>query len=221
MAGATYRYWRIYVTEVDGSTDFASVGEVEFFGAVGGPDLTTGLGGSVTQSGNSAVGAASLAVDNNIGSEAGSSFPLPYWWRIDFGTPTYIDYITIRAQRIVPNRSPKTFVVQGSADGTSWTDVTAFGPSTGWVEFEQRIFILDVASFAVSGTVLDNTGAPAARTVRVYRRDTGALLGSTTSNATTGAYSVASTYSGEVQVVCLDDSGGTVYNDLILRATPA
>ncbi len=220
MAGATYRYWRIYVTEVDGSTEFASFSEVEFFGAVGGPDLTTGLGGSVTQSGDNAVGGASSAVDNSIGSEAGSSFPLPYWWRIDFGTPTYIDYITIRAQRIVPNRSPKSFIVQGSNDAASWTDVTAFGPSTGWVEYEQRIFILDVPAFVVSGVVTNDSGAPAARTVRVYRRDTGALLGETTSNGTTGAYSFTSTHSGEVQVVCLDDSAGTVYNDLILRATP-
>lgn len=35
-----------------------------------------------------------------------------------------------------------------------------------------------------------------------------------------GAYTVASLYTGEVQVVCLDDSAGTTYNDLILRTTP-
>lgn len=40
----------------------------------------------------------------------------------------------------------------------------------------------------ISGTVYDDVGAPAAgRTVRVYRRDTGALLGSATTNSTATA----------------------------------
>lgn len=36
----------------------------------------------------------------------------------------------------------------------------------------------------------------------------------------TGTYSLATAYTGEVQVVCLDDAAGTVYNDQILRTTP-
>lgn len=36
----------------------------------------------------------------------------------------------------------------------------------------------------------------------------------------TGAYVIDTTYAGEVQVVCLDDAAGSVYNDLILRTTP-
>lgn len=55
----------------------------------------------------------------------------------------------------------------------------------------------------------------------MYRRDTGALLGTTTSNATTGAYSFPTAFDGEVQVVCLDDAAGTTHNDLIARTTPA
>lgn len=35
-----------------------------------------------------------------------------------------------------------------------------------------------------------------------------------------GSYSIDTPYSGEVQVVCLDDAAGTVYNDQILRTTP-
>ncbi|MDP3519816.1 MAG: LamG domain-containing protein [Hydrogenophaga sp.] len=42
------------------------------------------------------------------------------------------------------------------------------------------------AAFSVSGTVFDSTGAPAARTVRAYRRDTGALLGEVTTSASGG-----------------------------------
>ena len=73
---------------------------------------------------------------------------------------------------------------------------------------------------AVSGTILDTNGNPVARTVRVYRRDTGALLGETNSSPTTGAYSVSNAYAGEVQVVMLDDAAGTIENDQILRTMP-
>ena len=73
---------------------------------------------------------------------------------------------------------------------------------------------------AVSGTILDINGNGVARVVRVYRRDTGALLGSTTSSATTGVYSFSDAYTGEVNVVMMDDTPGTIENDQILRTVP-
>lgn len=72
----------------------------------------------------------------------------------------------------------------------------------------------------ISGTVVDSNSNGIARTVRVYRRDTGALLGETISNPSTGAYSITLDHTGEVQVVMLDDAAGTVENDQILRTTP-
>jgi len=72
----------------------------------------------------------------------------------------------------------------------------------------------------VSGTILDINGSGVFRMLRVYRRDTGALLGSTTSSATTGAYTFTDDYAGEVQVILLDDAGGSIENDQILRTTP-
>lgn len=71
-----------------------------------------------------------------------------------------------------------------------------------------------------SGTILDINGNGVLRAVRVYRRDTGALLGSTNSSATTGVYSFSDAYTGEVQVIMLDDAGGSIENDQILRTTP-
>lgn len=35
-----------------------------------------------------------------------------------------------------------------------------------------------------------------------------------------GSYSISTSHAGEVMVVCLDDSGGATYNDLIARTTP-
>lgn len=74
----------------------------------------------------------------------------------------------------------------------------------------------------VSGTVLDTTNSPAARTVRAYRRDTGALVGSTTSNGTTGAYSMDLPTGEEVTVLALDNqTTGSYYNDIAIRVIPA
>lgn len=74
----------------------------------------------------------------------------------------------------------------------------------------------------VSGVVRDDTNTPCARTVRVYRRDTGALAGlSTVSDAGTGSYTIDCYTLDEVQRIVLDDSGGTLYNDLIDRVIPA
>lgn len=86
-------------------------------------------------------------------------------------------------------------------------------------------FIPAVAAFpnrgnAVSGVVRDGAGVPCARTVRLYDRETGVLIAETASNASTGAYSF-NIGAGEVQRIVLDDSGGTLYNDLIDRVIPA
>ena len=69
----------------------------------------------------------------------------------------------------------------------------------------------------VSGSVVDSASSPASRTVRAYRRDTGAFLKEGVS--TSGSYTLSLPYAGEVNVICLDDVAGTVENDLILRTT--
>lgn len=73
----------------------------------------------------------------------------------------------------------------------------------------------------VSGVIRDDTGALCARTVRIINRSTGALIASTTSNASTGAYALPTPTLDEVQRIVLDDSGGTLYNDIIDRVIPA
>lgn len=73
----------------------------------------------------------------------------------------------------------------------------------------------------VEGVVYDDASAPCARTVRLHRRDTGALVASATSDATTGAFRIATPTLDEVQRIVLDDSGGTLYNDKIDRVIPA
>jgi hypothetical protein len=73
----------------------------------------------------------------------------------------------------------------------------------------------------VSGVVRDDTGALCARTVRIVRRDTGAVLGSVVSDASTGVFSFPTPTLDEVHRIVLDDTSGTLYNDIIDRVIPA
>lgn len=74
----------------------------------------------------------------------------------------------------------------------------------------------------VSGVIRDSSGAVCSRTVRAYRRDTGAAAGSATSDPGTGAYTINSPTVDEVTVIALDNAtSGTYYNDQAIRAIPA
>lgn len=64
-----------------------------------------------------------------------------------------------------------------------------------------------VPSTVLGGTVRDASGAPAARLVRATREDTGVLIGSTTSNGTTGGYSIPASYGGAHTVTAYPDTG--------------
>lgn len=69
-----------------------------------------------------------------------------------------------------------------------------------------------------STPVLDVSGVAAVgRVVRLYRRDTGDLLVSGTTDAA-GMYSLTTSHTGTVNVICLDPSEN--YADKILRTTP-
>lgn len=67
-----------------------------------------------------------------------------------------------------------------------------------------------------SGNVKDATGTNTARLIRAYNRVTGALAGETTSDASTGNYTLNLPTLDEHTLVFLDDDAGTAYNALVL-----
>ena len=73
----------------------------------------------------------------------------------------------------------------------------------------------------IAGVITDDASDPVARVVRAYRRDTGALVGNTTSSAGDGSYSISLPTLDECSVIALDDASGDLFNDLIARVTPA
>ena len=77
-------------------------------------------------------------------------------------------------------------------------------------------------AYTLSGTVRDTAGALAARRVLAYLRSTGALVGSTTSDGTTGAFSISATVGDEHVVVALPGDAETTTNALVFdRVLPA
>jgi hypothetical protein len=60
-------------------------------------------------------------------------------------------------------------------------------------------------TLSFSGAVVDETGAPAARVVRAYRRSTGELVGEATSNGTTGAYQIFTPFNEYHTIEFLND----------------
>lgn len=73
-----------------------------------------------------------------------------------------------------------------------------------------------VTTVTLSGNVKDATGSNAARLVRAYREDTGAFAGETTSNGTTGNYSISTEYDGAHTLVFYP-AGGESLPALVLR----
>lgn len=69
-------------------------------------------------------------------------------------------------------------------------------------------------TYFFSGTVYEKT-TPVSRKIHIHRRDTGELVGTTTSSGN-GHYYIETTYSGSHYIVALDNDGGESYNAAIL-----
>ncbi|MCK4529351.1 hypothetical protein KAW18_18460 [candidate division WOR-3 bacterium] len=69
--------------------------------------------------------------------------------------------------------------------------------------------------FLYEGYVTEN-GDPVSRIVRLYYRDTGELIDSTTSSGGNGYYSLDTTANDEHFIIAFDDEAGEDYNSLIL-----
>jgi len=105
------------------------------------------------------------------------------------------------ARHLMAGGGTQVQVYRVGNDGASWTQyqVIEFAPAPGYY---------------VGGYVTEE-GSAVERTVRSYRRDTGAFLNETTSSGVGGHFYLETSYSGSQYVVCVDDDTGLEYNALI------
>lgn len=98
---------------------------------------------------------------------------------------------------------------------TLWVAAKGWSTLHSWSEGSGGVYGFSLPLYATSGNVTDASSMPAARVVRAYARDTGALLRETTSDASTGAFSLRLVNPNPVYVVAIDDDVGTAYNAII------
>jgi len=210
---APYRFYKWDISAGNSATEIA-VTEAQLYKS------TTNIanGKTATSNGYHSGYPPSKLTDNSINAWY-LNVGAPYWFMIDIGTPDYIDTYKLQAHNSWQGLMMKSWVLTGSYDGLTWYTIDTRSNETGWGAAETRTYTPN-GTYAISGIVRDSGGSFAQRTVRVYRRDTGKLLNSADSSASTGAYSIAVEYASEVNVVMLDDVSGTVENDQIHRSTP-
>lgn len=232
---AAFRFFRLNITAwADGgapgtSSGFTRVTEFELLDA---SDVAFPASNMTSNSAPSPLVASSSSVygsgfeafrafdgDLSTGSRWISSGTGAQWLQVDLGSGNEIEVAKIK---IAPDNQSGAYIVDfnlvasntGAFTGEEVTLLTESGLTSGWTANTLRTFEIPLPELTVSGVVRDASGNPAARTVRICRRDTGLVLDSVESNGTTGAYVLTTTYTGELQRTVLDDDAGTLYNDI-------
>ena len=207
MALTAYSKYRLYITRTSTSPVnkpyFGAVNSFHGFSAGDGSGSNLLTGGTASASSTYSSNNASNAFDANAYSywEAGNQSDAFQWVRMDLASPVTIRNFYISSQ--VVTEVPRDFKIQGSDDGTNWTDlvtvvdwVTAVTAKTGsW-----RVDLL------LSGTSLLDTGGGASK-VFIHKYSDGELVGVATPHASTGAWSVRPQFAGEVLITHIGTSG--------------
>lgn len=109
-------------------------------------------------------------------------------------------------------------------DGTNYLEgilseirISSAARSSAWIKsdyhscFDTLITYEPFKGYFTGYVYEENTSNPVSRSVRIYERETGGLLNSTTSSGN-GYYYVETTYSGAHYIIALDDNSGVQYN---------
>lgn len=132
-----YRYWRISISANNGSATYTGLSEVELRTTVGGADITSPSTAVTSSTLYTSSYPSSNTVDNSTGT-AWLATVGATWIMYDLVTPTVIAEIGMYPYTSALTSAPKDFVVQGSNDGTTFTDVVAFSGITftaAWQSF--------------------------------------------------------------------------------------
>lgn len=134
---ASYRYWRIYITETQGGAlALPAIAEIELRETLGGADLTSPSTSSSASSsfddGAGTVYEPVLAIDNQVASYWVAGGYTPQWLRIDMQTAKIVRQIAITPYSGSSSNTPKSWSIQGSSDGSTFTTVKTFTNEASW-----------------------------------------------------------------------------------------
>lgn len=201
---AAHRYWRVNAINIPGG-GYLEIGEWNLYSGTTRVDASATISASHTPS----LGAVTDLKDGNVStrcfwSEA-TAEGADFWIKWDFGTAQAVDGSKFSGFD-TSNRYPNAFTLQWSDNGTDWTTQ---GSASG-IPYPGNLTFTALISLApptyLTGTVKNSAGQGVARTVRAYLRSTGELVGTTTSNAATGAFSIQAAAGAEHYVVALDSA---------------
>jgi len=145
-APIAFRYWRLYLLNNNGDTNFMCVAEVELRLTVGGADVTTSSTPVTGSSFYDATYPPSNVVDGGL-NLAGSWISAVgqttnQWLRLDLATSKAVKQVQISAETTNPTRAPKDIRIEGSSDGVNFTTVGTFLGNTNWGATPNRTFNL-------------------------------------------------------------------------------
>jgi len=129
----SWRYWRIFAQTNNGNAGYIAIGEVELRGSIGGSDLTTITTPATSSSANGSFPATRIR-DNNTTTQwqSQSGQTTNQWVRLDLASSQQVAQVAIYPYSSQLPSAPKDFIIQGSDDGTNFTDVKTFTDVTGW-----------------------------------------------------------------------------------------
>lgn len=138
-----YRYYRWWITAVQGAGNVPGIAEAEIMTTVGGADTSAGLTYTATTTFSTDV--AANAFDDNTSTQWGGSVnTLPQELRVDYGATAgnwiAANQITMTARTAGAEAQMfKDFIFQGSDDASVWTDlITRSG--VVWAAGEKKTF---------------------------------------------------------------------------------
>lgn len=140
-----HAYWRLFVTNNNGSASFISLAELEFLDGSG--TLIPATGGTAIASSVNAGSSASNAFDSSIASSwaATSGIVTNSWIGYQFSSPVGVESIRLGTKTANPEQTPKDCTLQYSDDGSSWSDAFSLS-NTLWVPGAYTVFPETLAS---------------------------------------------------------------------------
>lgn len=142
-----YKFIRIHITENNNDPSYTGIGECVMASTAGGAQQAAGGTARASSQFTTGSGAAYQAFDGDTtgasnGWVTSADMAIPSWLEYEFPAAKQIVELRMFNQVNQYTRVPKAFVVRGSNNGSTWTDIKSFSGVTGWANQVPEVFSL-------------------------------------------------------------------------------